>query len=179
MKQTKLDIWSKEIFRKTGFVPEKEIKRGVYYSKDNVRDLIFEGKYKGKSAILKIYDDPRITDEPLAQIRFNKQNKSKILRAAEVYGYEMKSPNKGWLIMEKLPLQNPFKRPLKSKQREELQVFLAHELMLQLDFFQINSQSLHIQSSCCTPGAFAAPSWFIRSVQVSTCHLILGQFRIS
>lgn len=119
MKQTKLDIWAEEIFKKTGFIPKKEIKRGIYYSKNNIRDLIFEGEYKGKPAILKIYNDPRITDEPLAQIRFNKQNKSKILKAAEVYDYQMESPNRGWLIMEKLPLRESFKRPLNPGQREE------------------------------------------------------------
>ena len=71
-KQTHLDIWAKEIVKKTGFVLEKEIYRGYYYSQDYVRNLILSGLYKGKPAVLKIYDDPRLCEEPNALAFFNK-----------------------------------------------------------------------------------------------------------
>jgi len=128
MKKTSLDIWAKEISIKTGFVSKKEIRRAYYYATDRLRSLILAGQYKNKPAILKIYDDPRISEEPLAQIKFNQQNKSKILRAPQVYKYEMVSPQNGWLIMEEIPKTAvSFKRPLKPEQRKEfIKVYLEY-----------------------------------------------------
>lgn len=126
--KTPLDIWAKEIVRKTGFVLAKEIYRGEYYSPNKIRNLILAGQYRGKSAVLKIYDDPRLSDEAKAQDSFNKNNKSKILKAPEVYKYETASSKKGWLIMEKLPENGLFfKQPLKPNEREEfLKVYLEY-----------------------------------------------------
>jgi hypothetical protein len=128
MNKTHLDIWSKQIIKKTNFKPKKEIKRAEYYAFGKTRVLIFTGQYKNKPAVLKIYDDPRISEEPLAQIKFNQQNKSKILRAPEVYKHEIASPQKGWLIMEKIPeTAISFKRPLKPEQRKEfLEIYLEY-----------------------------------------------------
>lgn len=119
-KNTYLDIWAKQIIKKTGFKSAKEIRRAEYYAFGRIRVLIFTGQYKNKPAVLKLYDDPRISEEPLAQIKFNQHNKSKILRAPQVYKYEMVSPQKGWLIMEEMPKTAvSFKRPLKPEQRKE------------------------------------------------------------
>jgi len=128
MKKTSLDIWAKEISKKTGFVPEKEIRRACYYATNRFRCLILSGKYQNKPAILKIYDDPRVSEEPLAQIKFNQQNKSKTLRAPKVYKYEIVSPQKGWIIMEKIPeTAVSFKRPLKPEQRKEfIKIYLEY-----------------------------------------------------
>jgi hypothetical protein len=128
MDKTNLHIWIKEIAKKTGFVLGKEIYQGEYYSPDRIRNLIFEGQYQNKTAVLKVYDDPRLTDEPVAQDTFNKKNKSKILRAPEVYNYEITSPKKGWLIMEKLPENGYFlKQPLDPKERKQfLELYLEY-----------------------------------------------------
>ncbi len=128
MENTHLDIWAKQIIKKTNFRFAKEIRRADYYSQSRIRVLIFTGQYKNKPAILKIYDDPRINEEPLSQIKFNQQNKSKILKAAQVYDYEIASPQKGWLIMENLPTRKHiFTRPLKPEQRKEfLQIYLEY-----------------------------------------------------
>lgn len=128
MKKTHLDIWAKEIIKKTGFVFKKEIRRSFYYSSDKIRNIILSGLYKNKPAVLKIYDDPRLTNEPIALDIFNKQNKSKILKAPEVYAYKVLSAKKGWLIMEKLPENSqPFKRPLQPNERKKfLELYLEY-----------------------------------------------------
>ena len=95
--------FAKEIAAKTGFVLGERIYQGEYYTADRIRDVIYEGTYEGKPAVLKIYDDPRLDYEASNQIAYNKANTSTILRAPEVYAYDMITPQKGWLIMEKLP----------------------------------------------------------------------------
>jgi hypothetical protein len=117
--KTHLHIWAEKIIKKTGFVFKKEISRGYYYTKDKIRSLIIGGLYKNKPAVFKIYDDPRLTDEPIAVKNFNKSNKSKIIKAPKVYKYEVVSPKKGWFIMEKMPEgSKDFKRPIKPEDRK-------------------------------------------------------------
>ncbi len=128
MDKTHLHIWAEEVIKKTGFVLNKEIYQGNYYVLDKIRNLIFDGQYQGKPAVLKIYSDPRLTYEPVVQDGFNEQNKSKILKAPEVYTYEMVSAKKGWLIMEKLSENGYFlKQPLEPKHRKEfLKLYLEY-----------------------------------------------------
>lgn len=128
MEKTHLDIWAEKIFKETGFKPEKEIKRGYYYTEDKIRSLVFSGQYQNKPAVLKIYDDPRLTDEPLALQSFNETNESEILKAPKLYAHELISPKKGWLIMEQLPENSrPFQRPLKPAERPLfLELFLEY-----------------------------------------------------
>ena len=79
--------------------------------------------------MLKEYNDPRQTDEPLALKSFNKNNKSKILTAPQLYDYKIISKHQGWLIMEKLPaLGKFFKPPLTPQKRKEfLKIFLEYK----------------------------------------------------
>lgn len=126
--ETHLDIWAEKIVKQTGFVLVKEIYRGCYYSSDKIRNLIFSGSYKDRPAVLKIYNDPRPTDEPITLSNFNRSNRSKILRAPEVYSYKVVSPKKGWLIMERLPKESySFERPLDPRDRKEfLKLYLEY-----------------------------------------------------
>jgi hypothetical protein len=120
-KETHLDIWAEEIIKKTDFILEKEIYRGYYYTPDKIRNLILSGSYKGKPAVLKIYDDPRLGEEPNALNIFNKSNKSKILTAPKIYKYKIVSLQKGWFIMEKFSEKaSCFSRPVKPEQRREI-----------------------------------------------------------
>lgn len=120
-KKTHLHLLAEKIIKKTGFVLDKEIRQGLYYSPKNIRNLILSGLYKNKPAVLKIYDDPRLSDEPTSLNEFNKRNKSKILKAPEVYNYEIISAKKGWFIMEKLPKgSKEFIRPIKQIDRKEI-----------------------------------------------------------
>jgi hypothetical protein len=118
MERTHLHDLADEIVKKTGFKLEEEIYRAGYYSPNKIRNIIFAGQFDNKPAVLKIYDDPRLSDEAISQITFNKVNKSAKLRALEVYTHEMISPQKGWLIMEKLPEgSKAFSTPLADRRK--------------------------------------------------------------
>ncbi len=107
---------AKTIAHATGFTLGREIYRGTYYTPDRVRNIIFNGKFRGKPAALKLYDDPRTSDEPRDQIAFNRVNTSSVLTAPKVYRYKIISPHSGWLIMEKLPAGGVFfHQPVKDK----------------------------------------------------------------
>jgi len=123
-----LDKLAKRIEAKHGFRIGKKIYQANYYRGKQPRNAIFLGSYRGKKAALKIYDDPRESDEPLALARFNKINKSKILAAPELYKYEVFSAKRGWLIMERLPAgARAFTSPLAEKARSEfIKVFLEY-----------------------------------------------------
>ena len=122
-----LEIWGEEIARKNNFVIGRKMYQGDYYIVTKVRNVIFSGVYQNKPAVLKVYDDPRMTDEPISLGNFNKQNKSKVLKAPELYDYQIISLQKGWLIMEKLPESDFFQSPLnKNEKKEFLDVYLEY-----------------------------------------------------
>ena len=113
-------ILADEICEETEFVLDRMIYAGNYYKKKDIRNMIFSGLYKNKAAVLKIYDDRRLTDEPLSLKYFNKKNKSKILFAPKIYDYKILSGRAGWLITEKLPESGKFfKQPLARGERKE------------------------------------------------------------
>src|SRR3989339_144282 len=128
MKIKELNQNIKKIVRETGFNIDKEIYRGVYYSKDNLRNIIYSGVYQNKLAILKFYDDPRITDEPTSLYSFLKSNKSKIITAPKIYKKEILSASRGWFIAEKIPVDfSNYNTPLDKKERKEfLNVYLEY-----------------------------------------------------
>jgi len=123
-----LNNWAKEIASQNGFVIEKLIYSGAYYSPNKVRNLVFTGQYKNKPAVLKVYDDPRITQEPVDLQFFNQNNKSAILTAPKLLAHQMLSTKRGWFIMEKLPAGGRFfTSPLKPIGRQEfLKIFLEY-----------------------------------------------------
>ncbi len=128
MTKTSFHRLAKQIAREAGFKLDKEIYCGSYYAPDKIRNIIFSGVYRGRPAVLKIYDDPRLTDEPVSQVTFNKVNSSKILTAPKVYKYKVMSPHKGWLIMEKLPEGGSFfKQPVEDK-AEFARLYLEYRL---------------------------------------------------
>lgn len=128
MSETHLRALAKEIVQQTGFVLGKIIYQGEYYSPDKIRNIIFDGFYRDKPAVLKIYDDPRLMDEGPALDGFNKKNKSKILIAPQLYAHQTISSKKGWLIMEKLPDNGHFfNQPLSKEKREDfLKLYLEY-----------------------------------------------------
>lgn len=103
MKQTEFEKSAQEIAKKTGFVLKELIYCGACQDRREKRNVIFDGFYKGKPAVLKIYDGIRLDLEPVDQQKYNEVNKSSLLKAPEVYLYETTTPLKGWLIMEKFP----------------------------------------------------------------------------
>ncbi len=110
----------KQIIKESGFEIEKEIYRGAYYLKDNLRNIIYSGFYRNKPAILKYYNDPRITDEPISLSSFLINNKSRILTAPKLYKKKIISVYEGWFIAERIPdsFEN-FKSSLSKQDRKE------------------------------------------------------------
>lgn len=119
MKKVNLCLWAEQLARKNNF----EIGEMIYENKsmlpNRIRNVIYDGKYKGKSAVLKVYDDPWVTDEPVALELFNENNKSKLLTAPELYKYKAETPKMGWFIMEKLSEGDFLSPPLTIKEKKD------------------------------------------------------------
>ena len=80
MYKTKLQIWAEDIALQKGFSVDKLIYQGEYYAAGHTGDIILSGTYNNKPAVLKAYDDPRLSDEPISLKNFIKdrsRNKSK------------------------------------------------------------------------------------------------------
>lgn len=122
-----LENWAREIAQKNQFNIKKEIRRSFYYATGQMKSLIYEGAYQGKEAVLKLYNDPRLTNDPIAQNSFNEKNKSRILLAPQVLKYEVVSPQSGWLIMEKIAGERMLQSPLPSEKRANfLKLYLEY-----------------------------------------------------
>lgn len=122
MKKTKLplELEAERVAQAHGFTIEKEIYRGSYYSPQQVRNLIYAGQFKHKPAVLKIYNDPRLTDEPRSLAAFHRENQSERLTAPQLYSWAMTSPYAGWMIVERLPAGGKFfSTPLSTTARKE------------------------------------------------------------
>lgn len=131
--KNKLEILAKKISQQTGFKIKRKIYQAYSYYLNDFRNIIFSGEHKSRDAILKIYNEERITDEPLAMRFYSKINKSKILITPKLYEYKILDPKSGWLIMEKLPIQSFIKSPLEDSQRKEfLKLFLIYRQTLPL-----------------------------------------------
>jgi len=116
----KLEKEAISIAKEHKFNIDKKVYQAFYYSSNNLRNIIYSGIFGGKRSVLKLYNDPRFTLEPKNQEIFNKNNKSKILIAPEVYKYKIESIHKGWLIMEEVPKKSKnFKSPITKEEREE------------------------------------------------------------
>ena len=128
MEKSKLQIWAEDIATKKGFILDRLIYSGEYYTSGNVRNVILSGTYQDQPAVLKAYDDPRLSDEPLSLKRFNESNKSKTLIAPKLYAYELISSKKGWFIMEMLPDNGSFfQPPLNQQDRKQfIKAFLEY-----------------------------------------------------
>lgn len=113
------DAWAKEIVAQTGFALHEKMHQGTYYNRDYIRSAVYAGAWEGKPAVLKLYDDTRLTNEPLALETFNRNNQSNVLRAPAVYRFSVETPKRGWFIMERLPeggsfFQSPLSKPEKA-----------------------------------------------------------------
>ncbi|MFH1427336.1 MAG: hypothetical protein ABIG60_02300 [Patescibacteria group bacterium] len=124
--QNKFDLEAKVLAKKYNFKILKKKYTAFSLNFGDYRNAIYEIIYNNKPAILKIYHEDRITDEPLALKYYSKINTSKILLAPKLYKYEIISSKKGWLIMEKINGKT-LKSPLNKKGRQEfLKLFLIY-----------------------------------------------------
>jgi hypothetical protein len=124
---------TKKIAKKNKFKIGRKIYQAYSQILKGFRNVIYSGKLSGgKEAVLKVYDDYRINDEPLSLKFYNKINKSRLLLAPRLYKYGILSAKSGWLIMEKLPQHAfCFKSPLNKEERKKfLELFLTYRRIL-------------------------------------------------
>lgn len=60
-----LKKWAHEIAKQNDFQIGELIFAGHYYTKNHPRDVVYEGTYKDKAAVLKAYKDPVLRTNPL------------------------------------------------------------------------------------------------------------------
>lgn len=118
---------AKRIARKTGFRLGPLLYSARHYGRQ-YRNAIYNGTFRGKSAVLKLYDEPQPTDEPRALAAYNHSKRNPILHAPNLYASGIVSPTRGWLIMERLASAGHFlPSPLSPAGRAEfLRVFVAY-----------------------------------------------------
>ncbi len=117
MKYELILTWAKEIASEQQFIIKKELYHGIYYKKDHIRNIILLGEYDSKPAVLKVYNDPRFTDEPSSLQAFLHNNTSKKLLAPQLYASKELDEHRGWLIMEHLDNGSFLTTPLLHNQR--------------------------------------------------------------
>jgi len=120
--------WAKKVAGQQQFDLGELLYEGTYYDEDHVRNGVWDGSYQGKQAVLKVYQDPRLSDEPTSLQKFHEYNTSTKLTAPQVYASEVVTPHKGWMILEKLPDSGSFfKSPLSAEDRAQfLRAYLEY-----------------------------------------------------
>lgn len=127
--KTQLHFWAESEAEKNGFQVKNILYQAGYYVKNNVRNIIYDGFFNNKQAVMKVYDDPRMSIEPISLKAFHQHNTSKILTAPKLHKTKVVSPHKGWLIMEKLTGGEFLKSPLDSTGRQKfVEIFLEYRL---------------------------------------------------
>jgi hypothetical protein len=127
MQKNNIKTRSREIAKQNEFLNYRKIYQATTQSNDQVRNMIFSGLYKKEPAILKIYNDAKSNDEPLALEAFNRLNRSKTLKAPKLFKYKILSLNSGWLIEQGLYRGKFLKSPLTPVERQEfLRVYLEY-----------------------------------------------------
>ncbi|MFA6588612.1 MAG: hypothetical protein WCT08_06135 [Patescibacteria group bacterium] len=119
--------WGEKIAKQNNFLHSRKIYQARTQTNDQIRNVIYSGLFKKKPAILKIYNEGKSTDEPLALEAFNRLNRSKNLKAPKLFKYKILSLNSGWLIEQELILGKFLKSPLSTSERQEfLKVYLEY-----------------------------------------------------
>jgi len=110
-----LESWANEIVERHGLRRRDELRRTTHDLSDRLRNLIWEVEHEGRPAVLKVYDDDVVNVEAESLRAFHDSNRSEVLRAPELFLFEVVSLTRGWLLIEKLPddgrfLESPLRR---------------------------------------------------------------------
>lgn len=126
--QASLDEWAHDVIARHDLELIEEIRRTTYDFSDQLRNIVFEVRYEGRPAVLKIYDDELINVEADSLQQFHATNRSSFLTAPELYLHEIVSLTSGWLVIEKLPDGGRFlESPLAPRTRERfIEAFLEY-----------------------------------------------------
>ncbi|MBI5037510.1 MAG: hypothetical protein HZC01_02300 [Candidatus Kerfeldbacteria bacterium] len=117
--KTPLHHKAQQIAQERGFHIRKKIYEAWEPGRPIPRNIIYLGTWQDKPAAFKIYDERRLSDEPLALQAWLQHSTSTQLIAPALYDFAIASPHAGWLIMEELPTPGGFfASPLSVEARE-------------------------------------------------------------
>lgn len=102
-----------------------ELGEKIYESGDGNRNVIYAGTFKSEPAVLKVYRDHRINDEPRSLERFHEDNRSEVITAPRLYASEIIDHHAGWLVMERLEGGEFLGSPLDDAGKERFADILA------------------------------------------------------
>ncbi|MEX2043373.1 MAG: phosphotransferase [Patescibacteria group bacterium] len=102
-----------------------ELGEKIYESGDGNRNVIYAGTFGEKPAVLKVYRDHRINDEPRSLEQFHQDNRSSVISAPKLYASEVLDHHAGWLIMERLEGGSFLSSLLSEKDKERFADILA------------------------------------------------------
>ena len=119
MSELPLDEWARDICARHDLRRVDELRRSTHDLSDRLRNLVWEVEREGRPAVLKVYDDDVVNVEAESMRAFHDANRSPVLTAPELYLSETVSLTKGWLLIERLPIDGRFlESPLAVAQRE-------------------------------------------------------------
>lgn len=120
--------WGKSVAKKNGLAIEELIDKAKTGAGGQLRNTIWRGRYRKKLAVLKVYDDYRVTDEARSLRAFHRHNRSQRLTAPKLFAAGTESAKRGWLIMEHVPPgSSSFHSPMSSADRRKfLGLFLEY-----------------------------------------------------
>lgn len=123
-----LEEWAAQIAADHGFELRDEMRRTAYDFSERLRNVMYEAEYRGRPAILKLYDDEVVNVEAESLLQFHEHNSSETLTAPELYLHEIASLTRGWLLIEELPSEGRFfESPLRTEDRERfVDVFVEY-----------------------------------------------------
>ena len=108
MNDQPLEPWAEEICTRQGLRRLEELRRTTHDVSDRLRNLIWEVEHGERPAVLKVYDDDVVNVEAESLSDFHESDRSRLLIAPALYGFETTTLTKGWLLIEKLPEDGRF-----------------------------------------------------------------------
>jgi hypothetical protein len=126
--QPGLEQWARAVADGRGIELREEMRRTTYAESDRLRNLMYDARFEGRPAVLKLYDDEVINVEAESLRQWHAVNRSAMLGAPELFADEIVSLTRGWLLIEKLPGDGRFlESPLSEQERERfLDVFVEY-----------------------------------------------------
>jgi hypothetical protein len=133
---------ARQIAREQGFKVEDVLHQGYYYTRDEERDVILGGWFNGQQAVLKVYNDKRVTRPARGHEIFNRLNRSTVIKAPHVFKYKEETAYSGWAIMTRIPKGPAPMRPaglttpLSARERRQfLEYFIEYRSNFDDDFW--------------------------------------------
>ncbi len=126
--EPELREWAQEIAARHSVALGREVRRTTHDVHDGLRNLMYEAEFRGRPAVLKLYDGDVVSVEADSLRQFHAANRSAVLTAPQLYLGENVSFTRGWLLTERLPPDGAFlDSPLDQAERQRfIELFLEY-----------------------------------------------------